>query len=52
MANWLYIIDIKHLTDVVDEDPESLKQFCQGTVKVLNEFIEKARRNVLVFEGY
>jgi len=52
MANWLYIIDIKHLMDVFEEDTESIQKFCKGMVSVLNEFIEKAKMHPLLGEEY
>jgi hypothetical protein len=52
MAKWFYIIDIKHLTENVDDDTESLKEFSQGVVNVLSEFIEKARRNPRLSHEY
>ena len=54
MANWLYIIDIKHLTESVNEESDShdYQQFCKGMVSVLNEFIEKARMHPLLSEEY
>ncbi len=43
MANWLYIIDLKHLTDQVKIDDDVIA-LGKGVIKILKEFKERARK--------